>query len=805
MQGKNGFSRKLSTWVCSFSGYCSVLGVKIALPVGFFLFLPITLYLLFHEYRVEGFKEAYAIVSSPLLWGGMFASFGALMIILSRIVILPLKRFELHISELEKGRNAGPFVHEVNDEIGFLARRFNGLQNVVTNEIGSRDEQLSVLYKFTNATSGIFDIPTLMESFFTTLRTVIDYRLGAYVATYQNFADGRIYSASGAVDGDMSEEITWRLRSRASSRCKDFQKDKIGSRLEVTVLDTVGAAGNDATGHFIELPLICYGETIGVVLLITNAEGCGTVPGFKVFESMVRQASMVLERLLTHICAEERQLAEILSSMSEAVYLIDRDGRATSVNNKCRELSNLFCANNFECLKAGLEATDGSCPVAPEKVCGFSAFVNKIRRFGPEFDGKVCTEEIENDNGICLQLSVSTFGTGSNRKEGFVVTAKDITEDRLIQKRVMLSSKLAALGEMAAGIAHEINNPLQVMLANIELVEDSVADGGKRRLNNLKDGVSRIKSIVKDLLIFAREQTTEVEDIDVNSVVNKVVDIIGHQFSVANIKIGLDLDRRALMVKCNRNLFQQVLINLMHNAKDAIEEAGSGAAVNIRTALLPGGVVVMEVRDDGPGIESQVIDKIFDPFFTTKDVGKGTGLGLSVSRRMIEGMGGSISVASSHGTGTTFKVTLLQCRKRDIKDRQQEKTADYSCLASRSVIVVDDEEEMRLAIKDIISPCVGSVDTAHDGESALDLIMDRDYDLIMLDIKMPGMNGMELYRRISEAKPYLAGNILFLTGDTENDATASFIKLTGCGCLAKPFTREELLMLMSRHELEVCG
>ncbi|MDP2690068.1 MAG: response regulator, partial [Deltaproteobacteria bacterium] len=209
--------------------------------------------------------------------------------------------------------------------------------------------------------------------------------------------------------------------------------------------------------------------------------------------------------------------------------------------------------------------------------------------------------------------------------------------------------------------------------------------------------------------------------------------------------------------------------------------------------------------DDGPGIPEQVIDRIFDPFFTTKDVGKGTGLGLSVSRRIIEGMGGNITVASAK-TGTAFTITLLHNRERRREDRLPDKAAaDYSCLAGKSVMVVDDEEAMRAAIRDIIGPSVASVTTAPDGKTALEMIMDRDYDLILLDIKMPGMNGMELYRRINECKPYLAQHVLFLTGDTENEATESFIKLTGCGFLAKPFTREELLSLMSEHEMETCS
>ncbi len=807
MAGRDGWFKRLNARACLFKGYCSILGLKIAVLTGAFFFIQIAAYLVFHEYRKEGSLEIFTAVTSPLLWAILLANFAVLMFFLSKLVILPLKKFELHIGELESGVKAGPFVLERNDEIGFLAERFNSLHKAVTNEIGTKDAQLSVLYRFTNATSGIFDIPELMENFFNILRTVVPFGIGAYVLGYLGNTEGRIYSGAGALAQDEAEDVTLKVLASLLKFRRDFQEDKLGGCLGVSVIGTdPGLHAKDvAGGRTVELPLVCFGEPVGVVTLFYDEMPTYPVPGFEVFESMVAQASMVIERLLSHITEEKRQLSDILSSMSEGVYLIDGQGRTTSVNKKGMELAKAYCAHSFECSKTGFDGIEGSCPVNPSERCEFSTLINRIRRLGSELDGQAYTEEIRNNAGAVFLVSANTLNTGGTRKDGYVVTTKDITEEKLIQNRVMLSSKLAALGEMAAGIAHEVNNPLQVLLANLELLEDGLTEKSKKRLGNLKDGVFRIRNIVKDLLIFAREQTTEVEDIDVNKVIGKVVDILGHQLKVANIDLSLNLDRRALMVRCNRNLFQQVMINLLHNAKDAVEESGKGSAVNIRTELLPSGIVVVEVGDDGPGIPEKVVDRIFDPFFTTKDVGKGTGLGLSVSRRIVEDMGGNISVKSS-SVGTMFTITLLQSKERRREDRLPEKIRhDYSNLAGKSVIVVDDEEATRTAIMDIISTSPAKVESVPDGRTALEKIMAEDYDLILLDIKMPGMNGMELYRRIRDVKPYLAQRVVFLTGDTENESTKSFIKLTGCNYLAKPFEREELLGLMSRYELETCG
>jgi len=798
-----------------FKRYFSTLGLKIAVAVGLCLFLSTAAYIFFHEYRLEGNTEFYKILASPFLWVDLAVFFIIFMIILSELVILPLKMFDNHIKELEKGAKKGPFLLRRNDEIGHLTDRFNNLHRIVTEKIETREVQLSVLHKFTDATSGIFDIHTLMDNFFNILRGAVEFDVGGFLLNKNNVVEGRIYSTFDVLgEGDI-EDLRRSLTARAAELCPGFPGEEGGEPLEVSTIYGVPSQSSAAKGtpsHFVDLPIICFGEPVGVVSLVSfSGTGTNPVKGSRVYNAMVRHTSAVIERLFLHISEEERRLSDILSSMSEGVYIIDKAGHASAMNDKAVELAGKFCNMGLacnECIKSGgtlgLEGPNNGKKVK----CDFSRLLQRIRGF--DLAGKVYTEEMKNDDGITIQISVCEMKMGDNKKEGYVVTATDVTEERLIQKRVMLSSKLAALGEMAAGIAHEVNNPLQVMMANIELLESVVGEQAGKRIDHLKDGIFRVKSIVKDLLIFAREQTTEVEDVDVNEMIRKASDMLGHQLKVANVEIELDLDRRSLVARCNKNLFQQVIINLLQNARDAIEESGKGTRVGIRSVLLPGGIVVVEFSDDGPGIPEEVVDRIFDPFFTTKDVGKGTGLGLSVSRRIIEGMGGSITVASSPTRGTTFTITLIHNsstrRRRDRIEHRKSGTParDYTILTGKSVIVVDDEDGVVKAVKEAIGPKVASIESASDGARALEMIVENEYDLILTDIKMAGMNGMELYRRINEVKPYLAQRMIFLTGDLENEATESFIKLTGCPYLAKPFTMAELMDVMCGHETEVC-
>ncbi|MBI5970031.1 MAG: response regulator [Deltaproteobacteria bacterium] len=802
-------------------GYFSILGFKIAVTVGFFMltslvFTSLLVNLFYRDYQREGLSDLVTLITSPHWWAGLIVTFLALMFFLSKLFILPLKKFELHIAELEQGKTKEPFVLKRNDEIGYLAKRFNSLHKYALNEIESRETHLSVLHDFTDSTSGVFDIPDLMDKFFTVLSTAVDYDYAGYVLTRHNHTEGRVYSVnpSGLPEDKAAERsaISSRLFSKAREVCPAFPS----ATEALEVMDVSGGKFRNSSvvlspdKHAIDdVPIICYGEPVGVITIASSAPGGAEfIRDSKVFNAMLRHASTVMERLFKHIFAEEKKLTNILSSMSEGVYLIDKDGRAAAVNKKGFELISVYCPYSQECTKKGFEGGVEGCMHRHGAACEFSKLLAKVKNSGADFEGKVYTEEVRNNDGAVVQLSISNLKNDMGKNEGYVITAKDVTEDRLIQKRIMLSSKLAALGEMAAGIAHEVNNPLQVMMANVELIEGNVDEKGRRRVDYLKEGILRIKCIVRDLLIFAREQTTEQDEVDINSVIVKVVDILGRQLRVANVNVEMDLDNRRLVVKCNRNLFQQVIINLLQNAKDAIEESGIGSKVTIRSVLMPGGTVVVEASDDGPGIPENVVDRIFDPFFTTKDVGKGTGLGLSVSRRIIEGMGGVISVASAGGKGTRFTITLLQSRThktgKDVGAAKKETPApDYTRLAGKSVLIVDDEDGVLKSVKDGISSSVAAVETASGGKEAYDALMDNDYDLILLDIKMPGMSGIELYRKLNETKPYLSQRVIFLTGDIENDATASFLKLTGCRYLSKPFGMKELLDVMCRYEMEM--
>jgi nitrogen-specific signal transduction histidine kinase/ActR/RegA family two-component response regulator len=668
------------------------------------------------------------------------------------------------------------------------------------NDSITKDLPLELLYNFANAASSVLDIQSMMTHFFNLLSTEVDFDIGAFLVCHKNQTEGRLY-ARGGVERSVIEKFTRYFTGMVVKETPGLKPVEI-PELDVSTLPlkSSGASGAAAGSEVrtLKVPLCCWGEVLGVIALASY----GPERDFgdpKVVRMMGEHAGRVLERLFTHISDEERKLARILSSMTEGVYIVSNEGHFTAINPTGFDLVSRFCKKNSECLK------EDRCPDSAGGTdihCAFRDFIRKLPKLGDDTDPsrhteEIKTEDIKNDLGMILAVSACKLSDGKTWRPGHLVTAKDVTDERLLQERIFLSSKLASLGEMAAGIAHEINNPLQAILLNIEMLGFHIAEKDKKRLECVEDGVTRIKNIVKDLLIFAREETTDTENVDINLVIEKAVDILRHQMKMANIEVALDLDKRPLIVECNRNLFQQVMINLLQNSKDAIEGASTGSVVTIRSTHKSPTEITVEVSDDGPGIQDKIKGRIFDPFLTTKDVGKGTGLGLSVSRKIIEGIGGEITAVSVPGGLTTFMIKLPH-RGTVINERRSQRCRepDYSLLSGKSVLVIDDELEVLKTVTEAISRYVSRVEPIVESKEALTKIKERDFDLVFLDIKMPGIDGMELFKKIVEQKPDLADRIIFLSGDTESEKTWEFISKTGCRSLSKPLGIKDLLAAM---------
>jgi two-component system NtrC family sensor kinase len=397
-----------------------------------------------------------------------------------------------------------------------------------------------------------------------------------------------------------------------------------------------------------------------------------------------------------------------------------------------------------------------------------------------------------------FQISVTPWYDKDKRLVGSIHVAKDVSNEKLLQQQLIQSEKLSAIGELISGIAHELNNPLTGVMGYSQLLQlrKDLDDRAKENLLKINNLALRCQKIVQNLLSFARKQKPERTLSDVNDILEKTVELRGYELQVNNIEISRDLDRTLPKTIADAHQLQQVFLNIITNAEQAMLEAHGKGCLTIRTrADTQNARIIVELGDDGPGIPEVHLTRIFDPFFTTKDVGKGTGLGLSLSYGMIKEHGGNIYARSRLGEGSTFVIELpiiAQVQVESTPDLMPQALQFENVIRGKRALVVDDENYILDFFIEVFETLPMVVDTASDGLIALQKIRSAQYDLIISDFKMPQMGGKELYRWIKENRPQLANRIIFVTGDTVSADTRSFLEDNNNRYLAKPFKIEEV-------------
>jgi signal transduction histidine kinase/CheY-like chemotaxis protein len=363
------------------------------------------------------------------------------------------------------------------------------------------------------------------------------------------------------------------------------------------------------------------------------------------------------------------------------------------------------------------------------------------------------------------------------------------------QAQLVQSEKLAGIGEFVAGVTHELNNPLTSVIGFAELMQNTELEPGqKRHLDFIVKSARRCQKIVQSLLSFARQHKPERKLVNVHDLVDAALEILAYQMRTSNIKVTASYDPTLPKVMGDPHQLQQVFLNIINNARQAIEEFRKQGEIGISTATVNGKVRV-EIKDNGPGISDQNLKRIFDPFFTTKQVGKGTGLGLSLCYGIMQEHGGTIAVTSKVGEGTTFAIELLAAPANAVSAKQTEFTVKSTGAFNgrgKRVLVVDDEEPILALVRDALSTTGMELDVARDGASALQQMRLNTYDATICDWRMPGMNGQQVYEQLRAFDLKAAERMIFVTGDLVNEKTQSFIRERGNLSLGKPFTLDQI-------------
>jgi PAS domain S-box-containing protein len=367
-------------------------------------------------------------------------------------------------------------------------------------------------------------------------------------------------------------------------------------------------------------------------------------------------------------------------------------------------------------------------------------------------------------------------------------TARDsLNRFRETQAQLIQAGKMSALGQLVSGVAHELNNPLSVIIGYGQLLLSRDLDPEARRpVDMMVSQADRMAKIVRNLLFFSRQRPPERVPVAINEVIEQTLALRINQLRLSGIDVQTDFAPKLPGVAGDTHQLQQVFLNLLLNAEQAITESRRGGRIVFRTRPLPEGKgILAQVIDDGPGIPADVLPRIFEPFFTTKEVGAGTGLGLSVSYGIAEEHHGRLYAESRPGE-TIFNLEL-PAAPPVIVSAVTKAPAPPVHFAGRTALVVEDDA----AVVDLVMTLLGQggwrVDVASTGKSGLGLLRGRPYDLIVSDIRMPNGSGQHLYENALAHDLSLRDRFIFITGDTANPEAAAFLKDSGVPIVEKPF------------------
>lgn len=557
----------------------------------------------------------------------------------------------------------------------------------------------------------------------------------------------------------------------------------------------MGALGNAGLTPAVAVPLHHRGSVYGIMLLAGG--NCAELSRSETNLINAITANMGVaiqnQELFDSITKAKQAWEATFDSMGDAVSLHDADFNIMRVNAAMARITEMRPEELVG--RKCYEVIHGTCePIA-------DCPVREVMRTGRSYSSEITEEYL----GRTFRVTINPVRDSGGEAVGIVHVMKDITERKLLREQLLQSEKMAAVGQLVSGVAHELNNPLTGVLGFSQLLmrkcDDSIKQVIGPEVEAIAGEAQRASRIVQNLLSFARKHKAQKTMVDISEAIRTVMDLRAYELNVRNISLEADLDVDLPLIMADMHQIEQVFLNIINNAEQAISESGGPGAIRLATRS-DGSRIEVVISDTGTGMTSEVMHRIFEPFFTTKEVGQGTGLGLSICYGIIEEHGGEIRAESQPGAGTTLTV-VLPVTGTDIAapgGLEGVITGDRR----RRVLVVDDEPAIVDLLKDILTMEGHGVDIAQNGKLALEKMGSVHYDNVITDIKMPEMDGKELHRRISEIDPQLAANVIFITGDAIGRDTREFLRSTGNIYLAKPFNihelRERLHKVMNGYE-----
>ncbi len=495
----------------------------------------------------------------------------------------------------------------------------------------------------------------------------------------------------------------------------------------------------------------------------------------------------------------EERFRTVLDEMEDSYFELDIAGDFTFVNDAmCRVTgysSEELLGNNYRML------------VAQEDWKKVFKVFNEVYRTGRPQKGVIFGMVRKDGSTGFGELVALPLRNEKGEVVGFRGVGRDITERmqaeeerRELERRAHLAARLASVGEMASGIAHEINNPLTGVMgyAQLLLARKDVPEDMRAALEVINESAQRVASILRRLLTFARQYRPERRLVNINEVIEAVLRLRAYHLETSNITVTTRLAPNLPATVADPGQLQQVFLNIIINAETAVKRVPRKGRLVVKTEALDS-VIRISFKDNGPGIAPEHLERIFEPFFTTAEVGAGTGLGLSICHGIITEHKGRIWAESQPGKGATFFIELpVETALAAEEKVTPAKARARLRLGKARILVVDDEAVVRDFVSEVLRAEGCDVDTAGGAEEALEKVRSGRYQLLLLDIKMPGTSGVELYRRLRRLVPSLTKRTLFITGDVMGESTREFLTRTGAPYLVKPFDASKLVTEVSK-------
>ena len=411
-------------------------------------------------------------------------------------------------------------------------------------------------------------------------------------------------------------------------------------------------------------------------------------------------------------------------------------------------------------------------------------------------------------DGSPLELEVHGIPMQYQGQPHVLTIARDITEkkhsaEELTRQRESLyqREKLAALGSLLAGVAHELNNPLSVVVARAVLLEEQGNPAAQVAALKIRTAAERCARIVRTFLAMARQQQPERGPVAINDVISAALDITAYPIRTSSIEVELDLAKDIPLIHADADQLHQVLLNLIINAQQSLQDHPGRRHIRVTSGFdARAQLVRVTVADNGPGIPAHLRARIFEPYFTTKPTGIGLGVGLAVSLGIVEAHEGTLTVACPATGGAEFSITLpLGAVDASAVESSFPLKADSS---RRTILVIDDEADIRETLADILVAAQHRVVTVASGREALQHMAVEHYDVILTDVRMPDLDGRALYQEIERRWPGRGVRVVFVTGDTLASALREFVSESGRPVIEKPFLPSEVRRVVAELTMD---